>query len=119
MPRNMSCALTTDAVRRRQKTVTRRLGWWFLKPGDELQLCVKCMGLRPGDKIERLAMVRVVSTRPEPLRDMRDYGVAEVIREGFANMTVSEFLRMFCESMKCTPDTVVNRIEWEYVEDAK
>lgn len=34
MPRNMSFALTTDQVKDRVKTVTRRNGWWFLKPGD-------------------------------------------------------------------------------------
>lgn len=116
MARNMSCALTTRAVRERRKTVTRRLGWWFLKPGDELQLCVKCMGLKPGEKIERLARVRVLSSWPERLRDMRDYGIPEVQREGFENMTVSEFVRMFCDSMDCDADVVVNRIEWVYLD---
>lgn len=36
MPRNMSFSMTTEAVRNRTKTVTRRLGWEFLKPGDIL-----------------------------------------------------------------------------------
>jgi hypothetical protein len=33
----MSFALTTEQIRVQKKTVTRRLGWEFLKPGD-LQL---------------------------------------------------------------------------------
>lgn len=36
MSRLMSVALTEKAVRERRKTVTRRLGWKFLKPGDRL-----------------------------------------------------------------------------------
>lgn len=31
MPRNMSVAMTVDAVKERRKTVTRRAGWTFLK----------------------------------------------------------------------------------------
>ena len=54
MPRNMSFSLTTDQVRNRTKTVTRRLGWWknkhgkrLLQVGDIVNACVKCMGLQP------------------------------------------------------------------------
>lgn len=36
MPRNMSFALTTSQIRDRSKTVTRRFGWWFLVPGDQV-----------------------------------------------------------------------------------
>jgi len=36
MPRNISFALTTQQVRNRTKTVTRRAGWLFLKAGDIL-----------------------------------------------------------------------------------
>lgn len=36
MPRHMSFSMTTEAVRRREKTVTRRLGWSDLKPGTLL-----------------------------------------------------------------------------------
>jgi hypothetical protein len=116
MPRNMSFSLTTDAVRERRKTVTRRVGWNFLQPGDVLNACVKCMGLKPGEKIERLALIRVVSVRAEQLRDIRDQGLAEVRREGFDNMTASEFVQMFCDHSGCTTDTVINRIEFEYVD---
>jgi len=49
--RNMSFFLTTDQIRNKTKTVTRRDGWLFLKPGDIVQACVKCQGLKKGEKI--------------------------------------------------------------------
>lgn len=42
--RNMSFSLTTDQIRGRTKTVTRRLGWRFLQSGDQVQACVKSRG---------------------------------------------------------------------------
>lgn len=44
MPRNMSFSLTTQQMRDRTKTVTRRKGWEFLRTGDIVNACVKCMG---------------------------------------------------------------------------
>lgn len=48
----MSVSHTTDQVRDRTKTVTRRLGWWedkngrrILADGDRLTLCEQVMGL--------------------------------------------------------------------------
>ena len=38
MPRNMSFSMTTGPFRARTKTVTRRFGWWFLKPGDVVKV---------------------------------------------------------------------------------
>lgn len=61
MPRLMSVAMTAAAVIRREKTVTRRKGWLMLKPGDRLILCRKVQGRRPGEPLERLAEVEVVS----------------------------------------------------------
>lgn len=111
--RNMSFMLTTDQIRNRTKTVTRRRGWHFLKPGDHLCACKKCMGLRRGEKIERLATIRVVDVRVEPLHliDQQD-----CCREGFPHLTPDEFIRMFCREMKCNLNSHVNRIEFEYVE---
>lgn len=34
--RNMSFALTTKQIINRTKTITRRFGWWFLRPGDKI-----------------------------------------------------------------------------------
>lgn len=119
--RNMSFAMTTNQVQDGTKTVTRRLGWLHLKPGDMVRPVHKCMGLKPGEKIEALREpVRVVSPSREPLRRMTDdleYGRAECIREGFPDLTPAQFVAMFCASHKpCTPETIVTRIEFEYPE---
>ena len=121
MPRNMSFALTTEQIRNRTKTVTRRLRWLTLKPGDVLNACVKCMGLRPGEQIQRLGQIRVVSVTREPLyRLLRDadYGAAEATREGFPEMTGREFAEFFCEHMRPIHGLVteVTRIEFEYLD---
>jgi hypothetical protein len=123
MPRNISFALTTDQIRNRTKTVTRRLGWKNLKPGEILQACVKCMGLKPGEKIERLGLIRVVSVRQEALNVIAadlGYGFDETTKEGFpfghGKHWPSEFVDMFCRSMGCDPDAEVTRIEFEYME---
>ncbi len=46
--KNISFALTTKQFLDGSKTVTRRLGWANLKPGEILMACEKCMGLGPG-----------------------------------------------------------------------
>ena len=127
MPRNMSFSITTEQIRAGTKTVTRRNGWWFLKPGDVLNACVKCMGLKPGESIEVIRQIEVVSCCPsreqgEPLRRMvddLDYGFAETTKEGFPNGHAkhwpSEFVRMFIANMGGDLDTPRNRIEFKYV----
>lgn len=125
--RNMSFALTTQQIMDGSKTVTRRLGWLHLKPGDQLRPVRKCMGLRPGEKLDVLRdPITVVSVRREPLRAMTDdtdYGFREVALEGFKSHPVygwpSEFVAMFCSTHKgCTPDTIVTRIEFAYHPEA-
>lgn len=66
MPRNMSFMLTTQQVIDRTKTVTRRLGWKHLKPGELFWACEKCQGLGKGGKINRLSLARCISNTPEP-----------------------------------------------------
>lgn len=114
MPRNMSFSLTTNQIRNRTKTVTRRIGWKNLRKGEIVNACVKCMGLKPGEKIERICQIRIVMVTKEPLSLCTN---ADAIREGFPAMTGREFVAMFCKNMKCKPDAMVNRIEFEYVED--
>lgn len=114
MPRNMSFALTTEQIRRRTKTVTRRKGWKFLKAGELLNACVKCQGLKPGEKIERLALLRVVDVSEDCLELIT---AADVEREGFPEMTASAFVAMFCRHMGGEPWQTVTRIEFEYVEE--
>jgi hypothetical protein len=121
VPRNISFALTTDQIRNRTKTVTRRVGWKSLKPGQILNACVKCMGLKPGEQIQRLGQIRIVSAKRESLVEMiRDesYGKDEASREGFPQMNGEQFVEMFCEHMRPSDGclTVVTRIEFEYVD---
>ena len=120
--RNMSFALTVEQIQNGTKFVTRRLGWLHLKPGDMLRPVRKCMGLKPGEKIEALRdPVRVVGVRREALRamlDSQEYGNDECNFEGFPNLTPAQFVDMFCASHKpCTPETVVTRIEFEYTQE--
>jgi len=118
MPRNMSFWLTTDQIKNRTKTVTRRLGWKNLKVGEVLNACVKCQGLKTGEKIVRLGRIQVVDVRREPLDHIEmevDSGIAECAKEGFPEMTGMQFVEMFCRHMKCDPDTEVTRIEFEYL----
>lgn len=117
--RNMSFAMTTHAIRTRTKTVTRRFGWSFLKPGDRVRAVEKAMGLKKGEKIKPLAVLEVVSNTSEPLRRMMDlaaYGRKEVVREGFPDLSPSAFVQMLCTHYRVMPDVMVNRIEFKYVE---
>ncbi|ADG70097.1 hypothetical protein Plim_4290 (plasmid) [Planctopirus limnophila DSM 3776] len=112
--RNMSFMLTTQQILDRSKTVTRRLGWKFLKPGELLQACEKCQGLKPGEQLRKLAVIEVVSIRTEPLNAIRDDDVA---REGFPDQHWHQFVDMFCEAMACRPTDPVQRIEFKYVDE--
>ncbi len=113
----MSVSLTEDAVRARTKTVTRRLGWAFLKPGTQLTLCRKVMGRKRAngtvEPLVRVAEVEVVSVRREPLDAIQ---AGDTAREGFPDWTSGQFVDFFCKAMKCTPDTWVTRIEWRYLD---
>jgi hypothetical protein len=115
----MSVSLIERAVVERRKTVTRRLGWRFLKPGDRLTLCRKVMGRKPGEPLERLAEVEVISVRREPLSAMTD---ADVEREGVdvalevAGRTEAEaWVGWFAWTMGCSVDDEITRIEWRYL----
>jgi hypothetical protein len=120
MSRLMSVALTSSAVRERRKTVTRRLGWTFLKAGERLTLCEKVQGRRRADgtvgPLVRIAEVEVVSVRREPLHGIQP---GDTALEGFPAWTGSQFVEFFCDAMKCTPDTLVTRIEWRYLDGGK
>jgi hypothetical protein len=66
--RLISFSLTTDQIRNRTKTVTRRLGWARLKPGTLLQPIVKGQGIPKGGKVETIGgPIRVVRVDREPL----------------------------------------------------
>lgn len=108
----MSVALTTDAVRGRRKTVTRRAGWQVLGPGDLITLCAKVRGRRAGEPLDRIVTVEVVSVRREALNAIT---ADDVIAEGFPGMTPAEFVEFFCASHRgITPGSEISRIEWVY-----
>ncbi len=113
MPRNMSFAMTTEQIANQTKTVTRRFGWWFLKPGDIVQPVEKAMGLRKGEAIKKIGSpIRIVSVRKEHLFEIDDTDCA---MEGFPHYTPEEFVHMLCSQYGCARDQTVNRIEFEYV----
>ena len=128
----MSVAMTTDAVIERRKTVTRRKGWWtdkngrrLLHVGDTLTLCRKVQGRKPGEPIERIAEVEVISIRREPLLAVAGpYAFEkealvwpEVIAEGFPGMGPTEFMkRFFLDAQGIGFMDDVTRIEWRYLD---
>lgn len=117
--RNMSFMLTTEQIRNKTKTVTRRVGWKKLKLGTVLNACVKCQGLKKGEKIQKICQIRVIDIRFEKLNEMirdQDYGKRDASREGFPKLSGAEFVEMFCEHMPVKPDDEVTRIQFEYVE---
>ena len=100
-------------MRARTKTVTRRLGWWFLKPGDFVMAVEKSRGRRAGEEMVRIAPIRILETGAESLKKI---DAEDVRREGFAPMSRNDFVDHFCETHRgCTPETKVNRIAFEFV----
>lgn len=114
---NMSFKLTTEQMRNKTKTVTRRIGWKNLKPGTIVNACVKCQGLKKGEKIEVIGQIRILKNQPEPLNRMLrlGYGRLEAGLEGFPELTGRMFVEMFCASMKCKQSQIVQRIEFEHM----
>lgn len=121
--RLMSFALTTNQIRRRQKTVTRRIGWRFARPHDRVQAVVQAMGLKKGQRVERLCVIELAIVSRERLRRLIDepaYGRRECVREGFPHLTPEQFVEFFCASHAgCTPDTEVTRLEFRYVDGGR
>jgi hypothetical protein len=119
--RNMSFSLTTDAYRRGDKSVTRRLGWRYLRPGDRVMGVEKAMGLKKGEKIVQLHPFEVLSNESEPLMDIvrRPYRntrmTHETSLEGFPGMTSTEFVEMFTEHNGCDPEDEIQRIELRHL----
>ena len=119
MPRLMSFSLTTEQVRARTKTVTRRTGWARLRAGDRLVAVEKAMGLKKGETVVRLGEIVVVDARWEPLQTLLDdpiYGLDEVLAEGFPDTTLRDFVAFFCRTHRgVTLDTPVRRIQFDYL----
>jgi hypothetical protein len=112
MPKNMSFMLTTKQIRNRTKTVTRRIGWNFLRPGDIVNAVEKGMGLKKGEKVVRICQIKIKSIRREPLYFITK---EECIKEGFPEMEPADFIDMFVRHNKVWAMCPVNRIEFKYV----
>jgi hypothetical protein len=119
--RNMSFALTVGAMENKTKTVTRRLGWAFLKPGDLVWAVDKSLGLKKGEMPRRLSLIRIADIRREPLDKLIDfpkYGEEELIKEGIdlTLWTPVTFVAWFCNQCKVGPSEVITRIEFEHLD---
>ncbi|HET6456312.1 MAG TPA: ASCH domain-containing protein [Armatimonadota bacterium] len=112
--RNISFSLTVEQFLAGTKTVTRRLGWAFLRPDDMLMACEKCQGLKKGEKIRRLGQIEVVDVRREALDCIIEYP-DDCRKEGFPQFSPEAFVTMFCREMRCTSGTPVTRIEFKRI----
>jgi hypothetical protein len=114
--RMISFSLTTPQFLDGTKDVTRRMGWIAARADHEISAVRKAMGLKKGEKVDRLGTIRLVDVRREPLNRMvldPAYGRAEVRREGFPNMTPEEFVEFFCRSHTgCFPEREITRLEF-------
>jgi hypothetical protein len=117
--RLISFAITTDQIKNRTKTVTRRVGWKKQDPGVVLYGVVKAMGFPKGSSgnIEYLDQVLPLSITREPLYKLvqdEEYGKAEAFKEGFPELDGFGFVDMFTRDMKCSNNAAVTRIEFGY-----
>lgn len=117
---NMSFFLTQDQFRARSKTVTRRFAWHKLQVGQIVQAVEKSQGLKKGEKVKVLGKIRIVSIEQERADAIlhRPDSLSELSREGFPDWTPQEFVKYLCEANRKTARDIVNRIEFEYVDDA-
>lgn len=105
--------MTSEQVRNRTKTVTRRQGWLNAKPGQIVQPIEKGQGLKKGEH-QRLigGPIRFISVKREPIEDI---GFLDVAREGFPWMSADGFVGMYCKANRCKPSDNCTRIEFEYL----
>lgn len=123
--RNMSFFHTTAQILNYSKTVTRRVGWAALKPGDHFRAIVKGQGLKKGEKVQVLAELECVSNTPQLLKDIRKADREscsrvindECVAEGFPNLDGMSFVQMFMEHMGVGFEASVNRIEFKHVHE--
>jgi hypothetical protein len=118
--RNMSFFLTTRQIQEGTKTVTRRIGWKNLKPGEHFMAVVKSQGLKKGEKIEKIRELVCVSNKTERLGDIidnpyRGSTIMETDKEGFPHLTPEGFVRMLYKEIGANRETMVQRIEFEYI----
>ncbi len=109
--RNMAFSKKTKQMYDRTATVTRRFGWWNLKPKERLQACEKCQGIKLGQHPVKICVIEVVKVGGEPLNNITQ---DECDKEGFPYLTPDEFVRMLADPLHYAYDVEVNRIEFKY-----
>ena len=73
--------------------------------------------MKRGEKVQRICTIQILATQAEPLERTTP---ADVVLEGFPEMSVDEFIDMFCRvnrAKNCIPQTVVNRIAFRFVDE--
>ena len=135
---NISFAETTEQIRNHRKHATRRVDksgrLVNKKPGDILQGIERGQGIKRGEHIVKLDQIIILEVNREPLdeiiknpyrlippRIVSQYHTPkwpnEMMLEGFPGLTSVQFVEMFCQiNKKCTPDTEVTRILFDYKE---
>lgn len=119
MPRNISFSMTTQQIRDKSKTVTRRRGWANLQLKTKLIACVKCMGLKKGQQIERIGLIEVLDVKREALGELlkEPYGSEEARKEGFPELTGEQFAKKFIADQGGDLNQIVTRIEFKHIRE--
>ena len=92
----------------------RRSGKREYKPGQLIWAVDRVMGFKKGEHPNHLALLRVVSSRWEPLDAIT---MEECALEGFPDYGPMGFIAMYCRANKVKHDSRVQRIVFEYVEE--
>lgn len=140
---NISFSATTEQVRQHWKHVTRRIDKSLRlakkKPGDILQGIERGQGIKKGEHVVKLDQIVILEVNREPLdeiicRPIRPIGkpdpigcglyqyegIPETTLEGFPELTPVQFVETFCKiNPKCTPDTEITRVLFDYVGEGK
>jgi hypothetical protein len=114
--KQISFMLTEPQIMAGTKSVTRRWGWTTAKPGQLLQGVRKSQGLKKGEHVHKLRVIRVLNARRERLArlvDEPEYGAAEMVREGFPGRDPADFVTGYFGGRA---REFVTRIEFEYVD---
>jgi len=109
----MSFFMTVQQVKDRTKTQTRRYGWSNLKVGDILWAVEKAMGLKKGEKINRLGKIQITGVRQEALNRVTDN---DLTKEGFSKMSKQDFIALITRRYGSAPSDPINVIDFEYIE---
>lgn len=113
---------TTEAIRQRRQTVTRRLepNFVHLKRGDIIEAVAEYWMLHCPIAVPIMVRLEVVSVRLEPLRRLTDdavYGETESRLEGISpSVSVrARVSHIFYRHKASSLDTLIARIEFRYL----